>query len=309
MSFEERKRKRSILYYLRRDYQLWLLLLPAVIEVFIFHYIPMYGIQLAFREFDYSKGIFGGEWVGLKYFKQFIESYSFWNLMRNTFIISITSIVVGFPIPIILALLINQIRNQLIKKSLQTTVYMPHFISTPVMVGLLIVLLSPNSGIVGKMIKLLGLGDINLMGDPAAFVPVYVLSDVWQHAGWNSIIYLAALSSVDVELYDACKVDGGTKWHMVRYIEIPALVPTMVVLLILSMGGVLSVGFEKVFLMQNGLNISVSEVISTYTYKIGLLSAQFSYATAIGLFNTVINFTLLTIANQIARRTTGMSLW
>lgn len=309
MSFEERKKKRSILYYLRRDYQLWLLLLPAVIEVFIFHYIPMYGIQLAFREFDYSKGIFGGEWVGLKYFKQFIESFSFWSLMRNTFVISITSIIVGFPVPIILALLINQIRNQLIKKGLQTTVYMPHFISTPVMVGLLIVLLSPNSGIIGKMIKLLGLGDINLMGDPAAFVPVYVLSDVWQHAGWNSIIYLAALSSVDVELYDACKVDGGTKWHMVRYIEIPALVPTMVVLLILSMGGVLSVGFEKVFLMQNGLNISVSEVISTYTYKIGLLSAQFSYATAIGLFNTVINFTLLTIANQIARRTTGMSLW
>jgi len=309
MSFEERKRKRSILYYLRRDYQLWLLLLPAVIEVFIFHYIPMYGIQLAFREFDYSKGIFGGEWVGLKYFKQFIESYSFWDLMRNTFVISVTSIIVGFPVPIILALLINQIRNQLIKRGLQTTVYLPHFISTPVMVGLLIVLLSPNSGIIGKMIKLLGLGEINLMGDPAAFVPVYVLSDVWQHAGWNSIIYLAALSSVDVELYDACKVDGGTKWHMVRYIEIPALVPTMVVLLILSMGGVLSVGFEKVFLMQNGLNISVSEVISTYTYKMGLLSAQFSYATAIGLFNTVINFTLLTIANQIARRTTGMSLW
>lgn len=309
MAFEERKRKRSILYYLRRDYQLWLLLLPAVIEVFIFHYIPMYGIQLAFREFDYSKGIFGGEWVGLKYFKQFVESFSFWSLMRNTFVISITSIIVGFPVPIILALLINQIRNQLIKKGLQTTVYMPHFISTPVMVGLLIVLLSPNSGIIGKIIKLLGLGDINLMGEPAAFVPVYVLSDVWQHAGWNSIIYLAALSSVDVELYDACKVDGGTKWHMVRYIEIPALVPTMIVLLILSMGGILSVGFEKVFLMQNGLNISVSEVISTYTYKMGLLSAQFSYATAIGLFNTVINFTLLTIANQIARRTTGMSLW
>lgn len=296
-------------YYLRRDWQLWLMLLPAIVEVFIFHYIPIYGIQLAFREFDFSKGIFGGEFVGLKYFKKFFNSYLFWTLIKNTFRISLASIIVGFPAPIILALLLNQVRRERLKRVLQTTVYMPHFISTTVMVGLLVVLLSPNSGIIGRILRVLGLGNRNLLGEPQYFVPVYVLSDVWQHAGWGAIVYLAALSSVDVELYDACRVDGGSRWDIIRYVEIPTLIPTIIVLLILSMGGILSVGFEKVFLMQNSLNITVSEVIPTYTYKIGLISAQYSYAAAIGLFNTLVNFTLLTLANTISRKFLGMSLW
>ncbi len=285
------------------------MLLPAVAIIFIFHYIPMYGIQLAFRDFDFTKGIYGGDWVGLKYFRQFFNSYLFWSLITNTFRISATSILVGFPAPIILALVINQIKRERLKKGFQTTVYMPHFISTPVMVGLLVVLLSPNTGMVGRILQLFGLGSKNLLGESQYFVPVYVLSDIWQHAGWGAIIYLAALSSVDVELYDACKVDGGSRWDIIRHIELPTLLPTALVLLVLNMGGILSVGFDKVFLMQNPLNITVSEVISTYTYKIGLISARFSYAAAIGLFNTVVNFTILAITNGIVRKTTGMSLW
>jgi putative aldouronate transport system permease protein len=295
---------------IRKNYLLWLMVLPAVIEVFIFHYIPIYGIQLAFREYDFSTGGFGGKWVGFKYFTQFFNSYQFKNILWNTFFISISNILIGFPVPIILAILINQLRHQRIKGILQTTVYMPHFISTPVMVGLLIVLLAPNTGIISRFLNMIfGIGSLNLLGEPKAFVPLYVLSEVWQHAGWNSIVYLAVLSNVDLELYEACRVDGGGRWHIIRYVELPVLVPTMLILLILSLGNILSVGFEKVFLMQNSLNIRASEVIPTYVYKIGLLSAQFSYATAIGLFNTIINFTFLSIGNRIAKRLTGWSLW
>jgi len=300
----------KILNSIKKDYLLWLMVLPAVIEVFIFHYIPIYGVQLAFREYDFSTGGFGGKWVGLKYFIQFFNSYQFKNILWNTFFISITNIIIGFPIPIILAILINQLRNQRTKEFLQTIVYMPHFISTPVMVGLLIVLLAPNTGIISKFLDaLFGIGNLNLLGEPRAFVPLYVLSDVWQHAGWNSIVYLAVLSNVDLELYEACKVDGGGRWHTIRYIELPTLVPTMLILLVLNLGSILGVGFEKIYLMQNPLNIRVSEVISTYVYKMGLLSAQFSYATAIGLFNTVINFTFLSIGNRISKKFTGWSLW
>lgn len=286
------------------------MILPAAIEIVIFHYLPMYGVQLAFREFDFSKSIFGGEWVGLKYFKQFFNHPIFWRLIRNTFNISFWSLIVGFPAPILLALFINQIRRERLKRTFQTVVYMPHFISTTVMVGLLVVLLSPNSGIIGRLFTgLFGTG--NLLGKPQYFVPVYVLSDVWQHAGWGAIIYLAALSGVDAELYDACKVDGGSRWDIIRHVEFPALVPTMIVLLILNMGGILSVGFEKAYLMQNSMNMSVSRVIATYVYEISINTnyPRFSLAAAVGLFNTVVNFTLLTIANIIVRRATGMSLW
>lgn len=303
-------RKKGIGYYLRRDWQLWLMILPAAIEIIIFHYLPMYGVQLAFRDFDFSKNIFGGEFVGLQYFKQFFNHPIFWRLIRNTFNISFASLLVGFPAPIILALFINQIRRERLKRAFQTTVYMPHFISTTVMVGLLVVLLSPNSGVVGRIFtQYLGTG--NLLGKPQYFVPVYVLSDVWQHAGWGAIIYLAALSGVDAELYDACKVDGGSRWDIIRHIELPALVPTMVVLLILNMGGILSVGFEKAYLMQNTMNMSVSRVIATYVYEISINTSypRFSLAAAVGLFNTLVNFALLTIANMTVRRTTGMSLW
>ncbi|MGM7720786.1 ABC transporter permease [Metabacillus sp. Hm71] len=285
------------------------MILPAIIIIFVFNYIPMYGIQLAFREFDFTKGLTGGEWVGLKYFQQFIESHMFTDLLKNTISISLATIIVGFPAPIILALLINQIKWKRGKKILQTTVYLPHFISIVVLVGLLNVLLSPNTGIVGHLMSALGLGDVNLLASTNTFIPVYVLSDIWQHVGWNSIIYLAALASVDPQLYDSAKIDGANRWQIIRNVEIPAIIPTIIILLILNMGSIISTGFEKIFLMQNPLNLPVSEVIETYVYKIGIISSQFSYAAAIGLFNTLINFALLVMVNYIAKRLSNISLW
>ncbi|NGZ73772.1 sugar ABC transporter permease [Saccharibacillus sp. VR-M41] len=286
-----------------------MMIFPAIVVIFIFNYIPMYGIQLAFRDYNFAKGLTGGEWRGLFYFKQFFESYQFADLMKNTVVISLSTVVLSFPAPIILALLINQLRWKRAKKTLQTTVYLPHFISIVVMVGLLNVLLSPNSGVIGHLLQSIGLGDVNLLGSTSTFVPVYVLSEIWQHCGWNSIIYLAALSTVDPQLYDAAKIDGASRWQTIRNIEIPALIPTIIILFVLSMGSVLSTGFEKIFLMQNSLNLPVSEVIATYVYKIGIVSNQFSYSAAIGLFNTLINFFFLYTMNLIARKTSETSLW
>ncbi|MBP1913457.1 putative aldouronate transport system permease protein [Lederbergia galactosidilyticus] len=304
-----KRKKPTIMNTFKRDYQLWLLIFPAIVCVLIFNYIPMYGIQLAFREYDFTAGLTGGEWVGLKYFSQFVNSHMFWDLIRNTLVISITTIVIGFPAPIALALLVNQIKWKKGKKILQTTVYLPHFISIVVLVGLLNVLLSPNTGIIGLLISALGFESSNLLASVKAFVPVYVLSDVWQHVGWNSIIYLAALSSVDPQLYDSAKVDGANRWQIIKNVEIPAIIPTIIILLILNMGSIISTGFEKIFLMQNSLNLPISEVIETYVYKIGIISNQFSYAAAIGLFNTLINFSLLLIMNYIAKRASKISLW
>lgn len=294
---------------LRRDYQLWIMIAPAIAAVLIFNYIPMYGIQLSFRDFDFSKGLTGGEWRGLDYFKQFIDSYLFSDLMRNTFLISLATIIVGFPAPIILALILNQIRRKRMKTLMQTTVYLPHFISIIVLVGMMNVLMSPETGVIGYMMKGLGLGHINLIASTNTFIPVYVLSDIWQHCGWNSIIYLAALSTVDPQLYDSAKIDGASRWQLIRNVDIPALIPTILILFILSMGNILSTGFEKIFLMQNSLNLPVSEVISTYVYKIGIISNQFSYASAIGLFNTVINFVFLFAMNAISKKMSNTSLY
>jgi len=302
-------KKENIWNTFKRDYQLWLMILPAIVVIVIFNYIPMYGIQLAFREFDFTKGFTGGEWVGLKYFDQFIHNYMFKDLMTNTITISLATIILGFPAPIIMALIINQVFWKRWKKTLQTTVYLPHFISMVVMVGLLNVLLSPETGVVGHLMKAIGLGDINLLASEKTFVPVYVLSDIWQHAGWNSIIYLAALASVDPQLYDSAKIDGASRWQTIRYVDIPAIVPTMIILFILSMGNILNTGFEKIFLMQNPLNLPVSEVIATYVYKIGIISSQFSYSAAIGLFNTLINFIFLLAMNTIAKKFSNISLW
>ncbi|QOR72521.1 sugar ABC transporter permease [Ruania alkalisoli] len=283
--------------------------LPAIGFVVLFAYVPMYGLQLAFREFDFTAGLTGGEWVGLKYFRQFFESPQFWTLMRNTVVISVTTLVVGFIAPIALALLVNQVIGRRRKRFLQTATYLPHFISIVVIVGMLQVFLSPSSGLITRVAEMVGVSGANFLGDTSAFVPVYVISEVWQHAGWNSIIYLAALASVDTQLYEAARIDGAGRFTIIRHIDVPALVPTMIVLFILNMGTVLSTGFEKIFLMQNPLNLGVSEVLATYVYKIGILSNQFSYGTAIGLFNTLINFTFLVITNQVAKRLSNTSLW
>ncbi|PHP52847.1 ABC transporter permease [Actinomyces ruminis] len=301
--------RQGLVAHLKRYWQLWAMVLPATAFVLVFAYVPMYGIQLAFREFDFTAGLTGGKFVGLKYFQQFFESPMFATLMRNTVLISMTTLVLGFIAPIILALLINQLMHSRIKRWVQTITYLPHFISVVVIVGMLQVFLSPSDGLLTRLLASIGISGTNFLGDTGSFVPVYVLSDIWQHAGWNSIIYLAALAGVNTQLYEAARIDGANRWQLIRHVDIPALVPTMIILLILNMGNVLNTGFEKVFLMQNTLNLPVSEVISTYTYKIGILSSQFSYSTAIGLFNTLINFTFLVLANRIAKRVSDTSLW
>ena len=281
--------------------------LPAVITIFLFNYMPMYGIQLAFREFSFKAGLTGGELVGLKYFKQFIENYQFPILMRNTFFLCLFNIVLSFPAPIIIALLFNQIMNKRFKGLLQTVTYMPHFISVVVLVSIMNMLFAPDTGVIGQKIAEMG-NYVNLLGSPKVFPWMYIISDIWQHCGWNAIIYLAALSSVDTQLYDACKMDGANRMQIIRYVEVPTLVPTMVILLILSMGGILNANFDKVFLMQNPMNLNASEVISTYVYKVGITSSQISYAAAIGLFSNLINVFFLLVTNTIAKKVSDISI-
>ncbi|MBQ7679029.1 MAG: sugar ABC transporter permease [Butyrivibrio sp.] len=296
--------------YVAHTWQLWVMLLPAMLYILIFCYVPMYGVQLAFREYNFAKGFLGGDWVGLKYFKQYFESAMFWPTLRNTFVIAVTGIIVGFPAPIILALVINQLRNPRWKKFVQTIVYVPYFISVVVLVSMINILFANGSGVIANFLKMLHIVDasVNIIGSAKTFLPLYVLTGVWQSMGWNSIIFLAALSSVDTQLYDACRVDGANRWQTMIHIDLPALVPTIMILFILNMGGILNVGFDKIFLMQNSTNLGVSQVISTYVYDVGVKSSQFSFGTAVGLFNTLINFICLVFTNWISNRTTGSGL-
>ena len=296
--------------YWAHNWQLWLMLLPGIIYIFVFCYVPMYGVQLAFRDYSFASGITGGKWEGFKYFKQYFESPMFFPTLRNTFVIALTSIIVGFPAPIILAMIINQIRNTKWKKVVQTTVYIPYFISVVVLVSMINILFANDSGVVGNFLKAIHLvgSNINILGKESAFVPLYVLTGVWQTMGWNSIIFIAALSSVDTQLYDACKIDGANRWQTMWNIDFPAILPTIMILLILNMGNILNVGFDKVFLMQNSLNLGASQVISTYVYTVGIKSSQFSFGAAVGLFNTLINFVFLLITNFLSKKATGTGL-
>lgn len=303
-------KKRSIGWHIQREWQLYVMLLPAVAYIFIFCYVPMAGIQLAFKDYSYATGLYGGKFVGFKYFIQYFTSTNFWPTLRNTFVTSLVSIVLGFPAPIILALVINQLRNSKWKKVVQTTVYIPYFISTVVLVSMLNILLAQSNGVISNALKAIHLvpQSVNLLGSQKYFVWVYAISGVWQSMGWNSIIYIAALSSVDAELYDAAKIDGASRFQTVVHIEFPTLVPTIVILLIMNMGNILNVGFDKIYLMQNSLNLGASQVISTYVYTVGIKSAQFSFATAVGLFTNVINFIFLMGTNTISKRLTGSGL-
>ena len=296
--------------YFRKNWQLWIMLLPAMLYILIFCYVPMYGIQLAFRDYDFTKGITGGAWAGLKYFKQYFDSPMFWVTLKNTFVIAFASIVVGFPIPIILAMVINQLKNKKWKRTVQTTVYIPYFISVVVMVSILRIMLADGTGVIDGFLKSLHLvgENVNLMGSEKAFMPVYVLSGVWQTMGWNSIIFIAALSSVGAQLYDACQMDGANRWQTMIHVDLPAILPTIMIILILNMGNILNVGFDKVFLMQNSLNLGASQVISTYVYTVGIKSTQFSFGAAVGLFNTLINFVFLVVTNQLSKKVTGTGL-
>lgn len=294
---------------IKSNIPLYVLLFPSIILLIMFAYIPMFGLVIAFKDYSPANGIINSPWVGFKYFTQFFNSVQFGTTMMNTLKISIYSILVGFPLPILLALLCNQLRAGKFKKVFQVTTYLPHFISTMVMCGIIILFLSPNSGLIANIFKSLGWTMPNLLSKPDSFAGVYVWSDVWQHIGWDSIIYLAALSAIDPTYYEAATMDGASRMQKILNIDLPLLLPTAMILLILRAGSLLSIGFEKVLLLQNPLNLAGSEVISTYVYKVGMLNFQYSYSTAIGLFNTVVNLIILLSVNWFSKRYTKTGLF
>lgn len=294
------------------NYQLYLIVLLPIVYIIVFHYMPMYGVQIAFKDFVAVKGITGSPWVGLKYFEKFFNSYEFSRVVKNTLEISIYSLIAGFPVPIILALSLNNTANLKFKKTVQMVTYAPYFISTVVMVGILTQFLSiADYGVVNNLIRMLGVKPVMFMSRPELFSSVYVWSGIWQGAGWGAIIYIAALSSIDQELYEASIVDGASRFQRVIHIDIPGIMPTMVIMLILSAGQIMNVGFEKVILMQNPLNMQRAEVISTFVYKIGLANSMpnYSYGAAVGLFNSIISFAMLVSVNWFSRKVNETSLW
>lgn len=309
VSVKQYRKAKQRLRLVARNWQLYLFLLPAVIVFVIFYYSPMYGVQIAFKDFRANLGITGSPWVGLKHFERFVTTLSFSTLMTNTLRISLMTLVLGFPVPILFALLINEIRFTRYRKAIQTISYAPHFISTVVMVSMLTIFLDKNYGIVNKLIGVLGIGPYDFMTKGSWFAAIYVISGIWQNVGWDAILYIAALAGVDMELHEAAMIDGATRLKRIIHINIPSILPTITIMLILACGKVMSVGFEKVFLMQNPLNTSHSEIISTFVYKAGLQSAQYSFSTAIGLFNSVINLILLLSVNTLAKKLGETSLW
>lgn len=291
----------------RKYWQLYLLVIPAIIYVLIFSYGPMYGIIIAFEDFRPKRGYLGSEWVGLEHFIRFITYPDFWKLIKNTLSLSLYSLLT-FPCAIILALLINEIKNTKLKKTVQMVTYAPHFLSIVVMCSL-VVLMVGRDGPLGHLYAMFTGKSENLLTIPSLFSSIYVWSGVWQSTGWGTIIYLAALSGISPDLIEAAEIDGANRLQVIRHVNIPGIMPTIVIMFIMSVGGILSVGFEKVFLLQNDLNLGVSNVISTYTYQIGLIGGQFSYSTAIGLFNNIVNIIMLFLANTVLKKVSGTGLF
>ena len=295
----------------RRSWQLYVMLSLPLLWLLVFQYWPMYGVQIAFRNFNVVDGITGSPWVGLDNFQRFANSYNFWQILKNTIILSVYSLVAGFPLPILLALALNHISRTWFKKTVQMVGYAPEFISVVVMIGIVFIVLDPRIGMVNQLLGLVGGGPVDFMGNASYFRHIFVWSGVWQTVGFGCIIYLAALTSIDPTLHEAAIMDGASKLQRIRDIDLPGIVPAAIVLLILDLSAILSVGFEKVLLMQNPINLQVSEVVDSYVYRVGLASPlpQFSYAAAIGLFQSVIALILIVLVNQLARRIEDASLW
>ena len=294
---------------IRKYAGLYIMLAIPFLWYIIFKYIPMYGLQIAFKRFNSTLGITKSPWVGLTYFKQFFDSYYFGNILWNTVSLSLFTMLVGFPMPIILALLINEIKNTKFQKVVQNITYMPNFLSVVVIVSMLTLFSNRDYGLFNKIGALFGAAPVDFMAKPAWFQPLYVFSNVWQYMGFNAIIYIAALASVDQELYEAASIDGASRMQKIIHISLPCIMGTIIIMFIMRIGSLMSVGFEKVYLMQNSVTLSASEVISTFIYKNGIQKGQFSYSTAVGLFNSVINFTLLMLANFVSKKATKTSLW
>ena len=304
----ERKTFKKVLKSLVNDWQLYVLLLPGVLYLFIFSYIPMYGVQVAFKDFSSSSGIWGSKWVGFEHFLRFIKYPSFSKIIFNTLTLSLYTIAT-FPCAVIVALLLNELDNDRFKKTVQMVSYAPHFISTVVICGMIKLFFGRSNGLINNVIEILGGVRYDFLTDADCFPHIYVWSGVWQGIGWNTIIYLAALSNVSAEMQEAARIDGANRLQIVTHINLPTILPTVMTMLILSCGGVLSVGFEKVFLLQNSLNLDASQVISTYVYEVGIGGAQFSYSSAIGLFNTIVNIIVLMIVNTISKKLSSVSIW
>ena len=294
-----------------KNWQLYIFMIIPTLLVLLFNYYPMIGIQLAFKKFDFNLGIWGSPWIGMENFEKFIGSYMFPRVLKNTLLLSFYSIAVGFPIPIIFALMMHSMTNLRYKRIVQTVTYLPHFISTVVVVGILMQILNPTMGAVANICRVFGIEKIpDVLSVAEAFPHLYVWSGIWQSMGWNSIIYVAALSSVDPSLYEAASVDGASRFRQLITIDLPSILPTAILLLIMNAGSVMNVGFEKTFLMQNDLNLTTSEVISTYLYTVGMTGrTDFGYSTAIGLFNSIVNFILIVTVNKISTRLSDQGLW
>lgn len=293
---------------LKRNRSMYLLIIPVLVYYFLFCYVPMYGIIMAFQNYKPELGILHSQFVGLRHFKDFFMGGYFWRLIGNTLTISFTSLVFGFPMPIILALMLNEMQTKWLKRGIQTVTYMPHFISVVVIVGILKEFTAAD-GLISQVYTHLTGNDVAMLSNPDCFVPIYVLSNIWEGAGWDSIIYLAALAGIDTQLYEACRIDGGGRVRQLFTVTLPGILPTIIVLLILRLGGILNVGYEKIILMYSPTTYKTADVISTYVYRKGLQEVNWSYGTAVGLFNSGVNIIFLIATNYISRRTSETSLW
>ena len=291
-----------------KHWEFYLLLLPGIVLTVIYKYIPMYGVQIAFRDYNAVDGFWGSAWVGLKWFEKFFTNYRSFRMIKNTVLLSLYSLLWSFPIPIFMALLVNQVRHKKFQRTVQTILYAPHFISVMILCGMLRIFLSPYGGLINTIVSLFGgNGNVNYIDQASSFRTIYISSGIWQDAGWGMIIYLATLAGVDASLHEAAKVDGASAWQRMIHIDIPALMPIIVIQLIMSFGSLMSVGFDKAFLLQTDLNKEASEIIATYVYDQGMLKAMYSFSTAVGLFNTAVNLVLLTCVNKICKKLSNVS--
>ena len=303
------KKKINYAVYFKNNWQLYVLILPAIIYFIVFNYMPLYGIQIAFKDFKAVFGISGSKWVGFKHFENFFHAYYFKRLLANTLLLNVYNLLWSFPVPIILAILLNQIKGPKIKRFIQTSIYVPYFISTVVLAGMLYIFLSPTSGIFNILRQALGMMAVDFMSDAKAFRTIYIVSGIWQSAGWGTILYIASLSGVDPSLYEAAEIDGACICQYIRYIDMPSIVPVIVMVFILDCGKLLSSNTDKALVMQTAGNIPTSDIIGVYVYNVGLGSGQFSYTTAIGLFINIINFIIIITANQISKKISDVGLF
>ncbi len=294
---------------IKRDKYIIFLMIPVIIYYIVFHYTPMYGTIIAFKDFSMAKGIIGSDWAGFKYFKQFFSSIYFTRVLRNTLLLSVYSILWGFPVPIIFALCLNELKDGYFKRTIQTVSYLPHFISVVVVAGMITNFLSPTNGVVNLFIEHFNGKPISFLNEPGWFRTIYISSGIWQNFGWNSIIYLAAITGIDQSLYESAVIDGSTRFQQIIYITIPCILPTIMILLLLNLGSIMNIGFEKVLLLYSPLTYETADVISTFVYRRGVVQSEYSFGAAVGLFNSVVNFSMLIFFNKLSKTLTEVSLW